>query len=550
VKQINPNRHQINIKMKPLSASKHPMRQMASLILGYCLVWTLIQWLSEPNLDSYHDMLENYAWSYQWEWGTFKHPPFFSWSVGAWFSVFETTDFLYKLFAYVNVAIALLAVVTLAKQLQLTHLAFPAVLLLMWSFPYTTLAAKFNANAQLLPLWPWTAVVFVHCMQSSGWQRRFASVVLGFMAAACMLSKYFSGVFLLSFVVILVSHQSARQCLKEPWPYLALLIFARAMFPHYEWLSSHEFTTLAYAQAQTESHIDWPRIFKFACMPLLYWLPAWWVCAGLFTALDLHLVSARQRTKTFLHNLVICWRWQGWQDTLFWLCAVPWFSTLVICALTRVSPEAPWAIPLGFGYTLLWLRNLSQQHPSVTPRVLDRLVQWRWQALAWVTLAAGAITVYWAWVPQANLNYYRPTQLAAQLISDEWHREHPTVKLGWSSGTWGENAMVGFYANHQVKALPNFPDSAESLVSPLSHWQAQGGVIVCPLGTEDQPQDHSLACVLNTQRWLAALGQSTQPRTYDLARVGARYPRHVVFRYAVFHYLPAISSNNSKPSNP
>jgi 4-amino-4-deoxy-L-arabinose transferase-like glycosyltransferase len=121
--------------MKPFSAENFPLRQITALILTHCFTWILIQWFSEPNLDSYHDMLENYAWSYQWEWGTFKHPPFFSWTVGAWFSLFETTDFSYKLFAYANVALALMAVAILSKQLKLPHLAFAAVLLLLWSFP-------------------------------------------------------------------------------------------------------------------------------------------------------------------------------------------------------------------------------------------------------------------------------------------------------------------------------------------------------------------------------------------------------------------------------
>lgn len=524
--------------MKPFSASSLPFRPITALIAVYCLTWTLIQWLSEPNLDSYHDMLENYAWSYQWEWGTFKHPPFFAWTVGAWFSLFETTDFSYKLFAYANVALALMAVAILAKQLKLTHLAFAAVLLLLWSFPYSTLAAKFNANSQLLPLWPWTAVVFLHCTQTSGWKRGITAVLLGLMAAACMLSKYFSGVFLISFLVILITQARTHPWFKESWPYVALLTFGLAMVPHYQWLASHQFVTLMYANAQTEASTDWLRLLKFACMPMVYWLPAWLVCAALFATLNPKARSVRQKGWAFLRNLVMCWRAQGWQDTLFWLCAVPWFITLAICVITRVSPEAPWAIPVGFGYTLLWLRNLSKDHPSHAAEVLNRIGQWRWPALAWFTAATVAITLYWAWVPHANLNYYRPTQMAAHVIIDEWHREHPHQTLAWSSGYWGENAMVGFYADHQVKALPNLPDSAEALISPLPNWQNQAGILICPLGPESRPQDPSQLCVDKTQQWLQNLGQSALPRTYAVARVGWRYPRPVVFRYAVYHYQP------------
>jgi hypothetical protein len=154
------------------------------------------------------------------------------------------------------------------------------------------------------------------------------------------------------------------------------------MLQHYQWLESHEFITMTYAKAQTVASTDWLRLLKFACMPMIYWLPAWLVCAALFATLNPKADSMRQKGWAFLSNLVMCCRAQGWQDTQFWLCAVPWVTTLVICVITRVSPEAPWAIPMGFGYTLLWLRNLSQYHPLYTADVLNRLAQWRWPALA------------------------------------------------------------------------------------------------------------------------------------------------------------------------
>jgi hypothetical protein len=141
-------------------------------------------------------------------------------------------------------------------------------------------------------------------------------------------------------------------------------------------------------------------------------------------------------------------------------------------------------------------------------------------------------------VPHANLNYYRPTQMAAKLIVNEWRREHPTETLGWSSGYWGENAMVGFYADHHVKALPNLPDSPEALISPLRNWQNQAGILVCPLGPESHPQDQSQQCMDSVQQWLENQKQSTTPRTYALARDGWRYPRPIAFRYAVYHYQP------------
>jgi 4-amino-4-deoxy-L-arabinose transferase-like glycosyltransferase len=516
--------------------------RIAVLIGSYCLVWTLIQWLSEPNLDSYFDMLENHAWSYQFEWGTFKHPPFFSWTVGAWFALLPATDFSYKLFAYVNVAVALLGVAVLAKQFKLPTLAYPAVLLLLWTFPYSTLAAKFNANTQLLPLWPWTAVVFFYCLEARGFRRFMASVLLGLMAAACMLSKYFSGVFLISFLIILLLQTSQRRNLLSPWPYIALFIFLCGIYPHYQWLESHQFITFEYAQAQGHGFIDWLHILKFAFMPVAYWLPSWLICAGLFAALAPQQ-SFTQKLGFFLRYLVLCWRPKHPNDALFWLCATPLLSTLVLCIFLKVSPEAPWAIPLGFGYTLLWLRNLSDICPIQTPMVFGVLWSWRWRALFLLTCLSLAATLYWALVPSANLNYYRPTQLAAEKILQAWRRDHSQTPLVWSSGSWGDNAMMGFYADPKIKALPYFPNSHEAMASPLSEWERSGGVVICPLGTPDHPHHQSNQCVAKTRAWLTENNQSSEPQMLNIARTGWRFPHPLVFSYAVFHYVPKPSSN-------
>lgn len=82
-------------------------RQTAWLIAMACLVWACSSWISGGNLDSYNDMLENYAWSQPFLWGTHKHPPFFAWVVGTWFTVFPNTDWVYRLLSYTNVAVGL-----------------------------------------------------------------------------------------------------------------------------------------------------------------------------------------------------------------------------------------------------------------------------------------------------------------------------------------------------------------------------------------------------------------------------------------------------------
>ena len=240
-----------------------------------CLLWAWMSTVANGNLDSQFDMLENYAWSQSFRWGTHKHPPLFAWVVGAWFAVFPQTDWAYRLLSYANVWVALAGVAALGRRLGLGTLAQWGALLLLWSFPYTTLAGKFNANSQLLPLWPWTAALLLASWRASGWRGGCASVLLGLLAAACMLGKYYSGVFLAGLLAPVFLHPQGRRWLLTPRPWLALAVFALALWPHLDWVAQHGWATLAYAADQNGGQTVWRHVLRFALSPLLYWLPAW-----------------------------------------------------------------------------------------------------------------------------------------------------------------------------------------------------------------------------------------------------------------------------------
>jgi len=507
------------------------------VIVAYCLIWTLVQWVSEPNLDSYYDMLENYGWSQTMAWGTFKHPPLFAWVVGIWFKVFPISDLSYKALAYANVALALAGIVALARQLGLARFTHAAVFLLLLSFPYTTLAAKFNANAQLLSLWPWTAMVFLRALSATGWRAVLWASALGVLSAACMLSKYYSGVFLLSLVVVAVCQAQGRRWLLTPWPYLSLVVFALGLYPHYQWLAAHDFATFVYASEQSDDAILWGRILKFFFMPLLYVSPAWLAIAALFT----WATPAMQgpRFAQFSNNLAVALRPNGWGDALFWFSWVPVVTTVLFGVCDVVTPEAPWAIPLGFAFSLMWLRNLSAAVPDASlEQVLKTLDTWAIKGLGVLAALGLALTIYWAQV--GHEPYYRPIELAAQRIATDWQTRHPEVPLRWSAGDWGLNAMLGFYADPKIQATPNLPDSWEASVTPVANWSTQGGVIVCELGlgAHSDAALRNNACVQNSLVWLQARQPDAKPVVFDLMRSGWRFPRALTFGYAVFYYVP------------
>jgi hypothetical protein len=187
----------------------------------------------------------------------------------------------------------------------------------------------------------------------------------------------------------------------------------------------------------------------------------------------------------------------------------------------------------------MWLRNLSLHSPAVEmDSVLTKLHTWSLKGLGVLVALGLALTVYWA--NEGHEEYYRPIEIAGQRIASDWQQRHPDVPLQWSAGDWGLNAMVGFYADPKIQALPNLPDSWEASVSPVTHWHSKGGVVVCDLGKGHPTETQFLnsTCVQSTLAWLQARDQDTTAIVYDLTRPGWRFPRQLAFGYAVFHYVP------------
>lgn len=513
----------------PVAAVMTPQKAFL-WILSACLAWAFVSFLSSGNLDGYNDMLENYAWSQPFLLGTHKHPPFFAWVVGVWFAVLPQTDWAYRLLSYTNVAVGLAGVVFLGRRLGLGQLAYWGALLLLWSFPYTSLAGKFNANSQLLSLWPWAAGLMLASWQVRGMKGWLFSILLGVVSAACMLSKYYSGVFLAGFLLPIFLHPEGRRWLLTVRPYLALLAFGLALLPHLAWMASHGWAPIGYAMSQGEGGVVWRYVARFTLSPIFYWLPAWLALCLVFAT-----AHARQTGLGWCRSvrtmLWQSWRPQGRSDVLFWLAVTPWALTL-LCGIFGVAElSTPWAIPIGYAFALLWLRNLHALQPQIMDTALAKLGKAWWWVVVAVLLLGGVATVLNASKP--DVGYYRPTPEAAQAMVQAWQARHPGDTLGWVGGEWAENAMLAFYAQPGLRTVPGMPDSDPAQLAGLKGWRAQHGVLLCPLGPVHQQRKHT-ACQAEAQQWLGQQGLPVTPYVLQMARTGWRFPKPMPFAYAVY----------------
>lgn len=500
------------------------------LLLISCAVWAVVSFVSSGNLDGYDDMLENYAWSQPLLLGTHKHPPFFAWTVGLWFAVFPQTDWAYRLLSYANVGVGLWGVWALGRRLGLERLAPWAALLLLWSFPYTTLAGKFNANSQLLSVWPWAAALLLASWQEKGVRGWWYSIGLGVVSAACMLSKYYSGVFLAGFLLPVFLNAQGRAWLRTAKPYLSLVAFGLALWPHLAWVAHHQWAPIGYAMDQGGGSTEWAYVLRFLLAPVFYWLPAWLAVCGIYAAVGAR-ASGASWWRGWLQCMVRSWLPRGKDDVLFWLACMPWLLTLLFGIAGVAELSTPWAIPIGYAFALLWLRNLDAEQPQATQQVLARLRAAWMPALAAVVALGVVLTVVVA--QRGDHGYYRPTEQAAGEILRDWQQRHPSQKLEWVGGAWAENAMLAFYAQPHLRTIPDTPDSYPAQLAGIGDWQARNGLLLCPLGPEEEASAGN-ACVEQAQSWLRAHDWPDTLHRLSVQRSGWRFPKPMPFGYAVF----------------
>ncbi len=502
------------------------------------LVWALAQWILVPNLDAYHDMLESYAWSQTFEWGTFKHPPLFAWVTGLWFSVVPRGDLSFNLLAYTNVAVGLLGVAALARSFGLGRHARAAIVLLCICLPYTTLAAKFNANTQLLSVWPWAAVALVGSLSQTGARGMVWSTALGLLAALAMLAKYYSGVLLLALFITALAHPLAARWFASLRPWWALAVTVAVLTPHALWLNESGFVLLGYALDQGGGSTNWRQVGRFALLPFAYWLPGWLLVTVAFA----RRVPPGSRLAMWFKAMFVAWRPQGLRDTVFWLAFGPWAISLGFGIAGIVELSSPWAIPIGFAFPLLWLRNLAQSAGAAPAGGALAAIGSPALHAALVVLVLGtACGLALVQARQGSPDTYRPTEAAAQAIAAGWQSRHRDLALGWSSGDWPETAMMAFYADPRIRALPYAPDSREAQVAPHRPWREQGGVLICPRGPVGKAVpvgSPTSDCELRARRWLADNGRPALVTEVVVRRNGWRFPLAQDWHYAVFDVLP------------
>lgn len=491
-------------------------------------MWVVIATLSAPSLDSYGDMVENYAWSQTWTLGSFKHPPLFVWMVKLWFMIFPTQVWAYYILSYLNAGLGMLGVVALAnlwlpKRNHTERRSIYALMVLVFTLlglPYANLASKFNADTVLLSLWPWTAYVFFRVLKKEQ-NSLIWLTLLGFMGALAILGKYYSAVLLLTLGIISISEAQYRTWYRRFSPYYVVLIFIVTLLPHMIWEVNMGFPFQQYLGDKFEGGVRQDRMLSFLLSLVFYWPLTW--------GTGIVLYKKWRNQEVYAVDLALPIR------SLYLLFLLPALITVILHLLIGVHLTTHWAIPIGFAL------------PALLGALLYRYIP---ESVDWFSGVKrlgyfGLVLMIGAWVYTGILSYKGNPKYAlareemAQSINLRFAQRYPNQILGWVGGAWSEPGAVAFFSDQHPRAVPSFPDQMPALVNPHPSWSHEYGVILCyDFGHLGQKGFLNDDCEQKTQRWLLQRGLPEIKETLYYQAEGWRYLKPQAKNITVFWVAP------------
>jgi len=400
-------------------------RTLCAFVAAHVMLWTLFSLVTRDNLDYWGDMVENVAWGQEWQFGYYKHPPFFAWIAAAWFKLFPHADWAYYILSQVNVVAGFIAIYYLARLFLSERQSLLAVMLLEFTPFYTYLAIRFNADAVMLSVWPLAVLFFARAYES---RRAAPSLLFGILAAFCVMSKYYSFSLLAALFLISILRRERKEYYSSLSPYISFLAFLTVLAPHAIWLYRNDFLPVFYATSYVVASplLVVKKAAAFAGAQVLYLLPM----AGVVAAMG-GLRIVRHPSPPALGS--------GRRVALIGFTFFPFLLSMMVALAFQIRLKGIWGMPIWF---FAGAAIAAHAGPDLAERILPkvRILVFRLMALTVVLLPLIAFVM-------GRANDYYPTfprrELTA-LISDLW-RQRTNQPLRIVAGTKTYADSICFY---------------------------------------------------------------------------------------------------------
>ncbi len=442
-----------------LSSTHTHVMPGALLVLAYALVWSLFATISSGR-GLHGDSLEAYAWGREFVFGYYKHPPFWSWVAGAWFTIMPKTNWSFWFLSELNGALGLAGAWALIGRFTGRRMQMLGILLLMLTPFYQFNAQRFNANTILLSIWPWTLYFFVRSLET---RALFHACVCGLLAGLAVLSKYFGVILIATCFLASLTHHDAKAYYRSATPYVSALVAFLVFTPHLAWLFRDGFQPFIYLAARIDfaDRAISNRYFEFVLanaaffiLPAAVLLAARW--RGGRETIDPPV--AQRHGRSFLNVLTF----------------TPFVLTLVSATIGHAALGVPFAVPI---FALIPLSLMLAIAPAVS---LAKLY-----ARVGVATLAAACLIAAPFLPGLYLrmdekHYSEPRDEIADEAMAIW-AEKTHAPLRFVGGVRDYAMAVTFRSRDNVSEFNNFNFRWSPWVTPWA-LADKGLLIICQSG--------------------------------------------------------------------
>jgi 4-amino-4-deoxy-L-arabinose transferase-like glycosyltransferase len=406
------------------------------------------------------DVLEAYAWGKEFQLGYNQHGPFWAWIAGAWFLLFPVTNASFVLLQAINCGLGVLGAWLLTGLFARGWTRHAAALMLVATPLYTFLGFKYNANIIFISLWPWTLYFFVKSVD--GLKARDA-VLFGLFSAACILSKYYAVVLLITCGLSLFFHQNGRKYMLSPLPWLAAAVFSACVLPHVLWALNNGAPPVAYAMSITGKGLAFAienagrfavqNAFNLSGVAAIILLTRWIQGAS---ATNSPLERLPQSRRNFLAVLVLA----------------PPLLTLAFGVILRLETNPN----MGIGIFPLMPLFLMQLFPSLDGRRCFALAGIAAMAVT-VGAAAGAPIERAVAIKNKRVAGYALARELAAAVTPLWHAETHTP-LRYAGGDRHLSDGLSFYSEDHPSSFAELSFTRSRWVTP-ENLKKYGLLIAC-----------------------------------------------------------------------
>ncbi len=481
-----------------MNASIHPIAFNAKkwffiFCIAHIILWTLGSWYCRHNLP--FDTTEAIAWGNQWQLSYSKHPPFSPWMLALFFKL--GTQWPIYLLAQLAVCVMFWAIWRLAQRIVSPVQALASVMMLEGVIYFNLNSPKINPTTMMTPVWALIMLVGYLALLE---RKRFLWIVLGMLAGISVLTKYEAPFLLLSLLLVSVITPEGRSQYKTLGPYLAFLMCAVVVTPHFIASAKLNFPEIHYALQSGHGELHAGGA-----------LQGWW--AHLFYPINVFFEEVGAVFGVILMALTFFWAPKTQQTIgrfnwtyLLLMGFGPFVLVLLLSLISGNYLYANWGTPF---FSMLGLIIIAWRKP-----LFDRIT-WKRFLTVFLIIALGILVGrdgYLLFGPvitnRADPDAYFPGQEVSMAVTDYW-QEHEHTPLHYIAGDRYLVANINVYSTDHP--IPYFAWSyyQSPWVNPKQLYQ-QGGMFVWWMKT---PKDAKIPASV-AKRFPAAqyLGIMTFPK--------------------------------------